>query len=386
MRGVAAGAGEAEALLGLGDHVGQRRGIVALRISGECAQARLGIEDRPGDGGRVTAVDDHRGEAVVAQVLGQPGRTALLHDLGALLDAPTVEDHHRNGQAAVLGAPPARRPVGAALLLERAVAEEGHQALARQRRVHVLQPGEAEVAALGNRAGGVRPGVAAQRHGGQALAIDGVGVEIADQARQPRLAAVVAPALGRRQVTGQRIDRLDGRHAVALPHQPAPGGAAQGIGQQVADEGRHHVQRAAGVALRRRLEVLGGKVGAGKVDAPRIGHVRHHAQRHAGQPVRRREQRMGRPGIGDAALGHQARDLRLQALHGLLAMADRTEARLPPRECVQTITHARCLLSCAWRHSPARSRRRPCSMSMHRASAAALRGERSQTVADSGQV
>ena len=49
----------------------------------------------------------------------------------------------------ILGAPPTRRPVAAALLLERAIAEEHHQALAAQRHVHVLQFREAEITTLG---------------------------------------------------------------------------------------------------------------------------------------------------------------------------------------------------------------------------------------------
>src|SRR5690606_27494470 len=129
----------------------------------------------------------------------------------------------RDRGAAVFGAPPARGPVLAALLLERAVAEEGDQALARERHVHVLQPGEAEVAAFADRAGRVRPGMAAQRHGGPAVGVDRVAVEIGDQPRQAFGAAVVAAALARRDVAGQRVHRLDRGHAVALAHDPAAG-------------------------------------------------------------------------------------------------------------------------------------------------------------------
>src|SRR5690606_12147417 len=67
-----AGAGEAEALFGLGDDVGQARGITPLRVGGEGAQRILGLDDRAGDRRRVAAIDDGRREAVVAHVAGQP--------------------------------------------------------------------------------------------------------------------------------------------------------------------------------------------------------------------------------------------------------------------------------------------------------------------------
>ena len=48
--------------------------------------------------------------------------------------------------------------------------------------------------------------------------------------------------IGQRSSVVARLGRFDRGHTVALAHQPATGVAAQGIGQQVADEGRHHVQ------------------------------------------------------------------------------------------------------------------------------------------------
>ncbi len=59
---------------------------------------------------------------------GGPGGGLALRDLAVL-------DHDRHDQAAVLGAPAARCPVASALFLERAVAEEGDEALAGQRHV-----------------------------------------------------------------------------------------------------------------------------------------------------------------------------------------------------------------------------------------------------------
>src|SRR5690606_16591301 len=94
-------------------------------------------------------------ETAAAQVLDETFQALEGTQLGALLDAAAVGDHHRQGHAAVLGAPPARNPVAAPLLLGGAVGQEGNQGLARQRHVRVLQLGEAQVAALGNAAGGV---------------------------------------------------------------------------------------------------------------------------------------------------------------------------------------------------------------------------------------
>src|SRR5690606_15649951 len=96
--------------------------IAAPGVGGEGTQGILGLDDGACDRHGIPAVHDDGREAVVAKVLGEPGGAALLHDLGPLLDAAAVEDHDRDGEAAILRAPPARRPVAAALLLERAVA------------------------------------------------------------------------------------------------------------------------------------------------------------------------------------------------------------------------------------------------------------------------
>src|SRR5690554_1930133 len=121
MCSVGPGAGETETLLGLGDDVGQGRRITTLRVIGKGLQLVFGHDDGPGKGGWIATVDDHRVEAIMTLVFGQPLGAAFLHYLGALLDAPTVENHHRNRHPAVLGTPPARRPVRATLLLEGAI-------------------------------------------------------------------------------------------------------------------------------------------------------------------------------------------------------------------------------------------------------------------------
>ena len=65
-----------------------------------------------------------------------------------------------------------------ALLLERAVAQEGDEAFARQRRMDVLDLGEAEIAAFRDGAGRARPGMAAERDRCIAVGVDGIGIEI----------------------------------------------------------------------------------------------------------------------------------------------------------------------------------------------------------------
>jgi len=73
--------------------------------------------DAPGDAGRIAPVQRDRVKAVQSQVPVQPPLAALLGDLTALFDAPPVEDDDRADQSAVLGTPPAWRPVAAALFL-----------------------------------------------------------------------------------------------------------------------------------------------------------------------------------------------------------------------------------------------------------------------------
>src|SRR3546814_14486440 len=80
-----------------------------------------------------------------------------------LLDPPAIEDHHGKGKAAIFRAPPARSPIGAALFLERPVAQKGDEALTRQWHMDILHLGKAQIAALGDRAVRVRPGMATKR-------------------------------------------------------------------------------------------------------------------------------------------------------------------------------------------------------------------------------
>lgn len=78
-----------------------------------------------------------------------------------------------------------------------------------------------------------------------------------------------------------------------LPHQPSARVPRQGVGEQVAHESRHHVQRATGMAFGRGLEVVGGQEGTGQVDALGVGHVRDHVHPHTDQAIGRGQQFVG---------------------------------------------------------------------------------------------
>src|SRR3546814_15537498 len=97
--------------------------------------------------------------------------------MAALFDAAPVEDDDRADQSAVHGAPPAWRPVAATLFLERTVAEEGDQAFILERRIHVLQLGNAALAPFHHAPGGVPIDVGAEGRRGRSGRIEWVGME-----------------------------------------------------------------------------------------------------------------------------------------------------------------------------------------------------------------
>ena len=90
-------------------------------------------------------------------------------------------------------------------------------------------------------------------------------------------------------VTYPQVHRIDRRHAVTLTHDPSPRVAAQRIGQQVADVGGDHVQRAAGVSFWYRLEGFGRQGRAIASDATCVGHVRDQPQPGTGKPICRNQ-------------------------------------------------------------------------------------------------
>ena len=203
MRRVGVGAWKAEALDRLGNDIGNRRRVGAGRIGREAFKSPFSLNDGTGDGRRITAIDDEGIEAIELEVVGEPVRTALLRNLGTFLYAPAVEDHDWNWEARIFSAPPPGRPVRAALLFEGPVAQEGDEAFAGQRRMDVLNFGEAEIATLRDGTGGVRTGMTAERDCRSAVGVDGIG----------------AP-LRRRNIPRQRVDRLDRGDRMALSHHP----------------------------------------------------------------------------------------------------------------------------------------------------------------------
>ena len=151
----------------------------------------------PGNAGRIATIQADGFKTVESQVAIEPVVAALLLDLAALFDAAAVEHHDRRHQARVVRAPPARRPVAAALLLECAVAQERDQSLARQRRVHIVQLRKTQVAAFLRAACGVGIDVRAQRRGRPTFGGQLIRVEVTDEPREARLIQAVARRVGR---------------------------------------------------------------------------------------------------------------------------------------------------------------------------------------------
>ena len=127
--------------------------------------------------------------------------------------------------------------------------------------------------------------MAAKRRGGPAVGANGVAVEVRNELGQAGVRAAVPTLLPGRDIAGQRVDRLDRSHAVPLAHDPGPRDAGQGVRQQIADEGRDHVQRAAGMALRQVLEGFRRQGRSGQIHPAYIGHVRHQPHAGARQPI-----------------------------------------------------------------------------------------------------
>src|SRR5262249_11102092 len=140
-------------------------------------------------------------------------------------------------------------------LLEGAVGEEGHQPLARQRHMDVVELREAEVAPLDDAPGGAGVDVATERGGGGAGGGDLGGGEGLGGGGAPRGGGAVAPGVLGAGVAEEEVYGVYGGDAVALAHQPAAGDPGEGVAGEVAHVGGHHVEGAAGVALGVGLEV-----------------------------------------------------------------------------------------------------------------------------------
>ncbi|MCY1403081.1 hypothetical protein D9M71_182480 [compost metagenome] len=327
---------ETEALDGFRDAIGNRQRVAknsAVLFAHPVRQALLHLPQGADEGCRIAAIETQRIDSAAAQMLLEAFQSFMGAQFGALFDAPAVGDHHRQRHATVFRTPPARNPVAAALFFGGAVGEKCHQGFSRQRHVCVLQLGEAQVAALGDPPGGMRIDMTAQWDGDAAVAGLGVAVEVADQAGQPDLSIGIGPRLLRMQVAGQHVERLDRRHAMPLPHEPATGLAGQGIQGEIAGISRHHVQRPAGVPLRLGLEILGLQWLAIHSDATGIGHVRHQPEPGAGQAIQGGEQPIdGRKLALQSGLDQLMSHAKNAGL-GRRAMLKRTTTTQPFREC-----------------------------------------------------
>src|SRR3546814_12295727 len=81
------------------------------------------------------------------------------------------------------------------LFLERPVAQKGDEALTRQWHMDILHLGKAQIAALGDRAGRVRPGMATQRDRCGPIGGDRIGIKVRGEKGEARIASVRAEEL-----------------------------------------------------------------------------------------------------------------------------------------------------------------------------------------------
>src|SRR3546814_1429132 len=121
----------------------------------------------------------------------------------------------------------------------------------------ILHLGKAQIAALGDRAGRVRPGMATKRDRCGPIGGDRIGIKVRGETREAGLASVIASLLRPRDIAGERVHRLDRGDAMALAHQPGARSGAQRVSGEISDERRNHVERPARMAFRRGLESIG---------------------------------------------------------------------------------------------------------------------------------
>ena len=120
MRCIAAGTIEAESLDRLGYSVGDRQRI-AQQTAGFFLdtpnQALLHLPQGADESSRVAPIERDGVKATTAKMLAKPFKPLVSAKLGALFDTPTIGDHDGQRYTAILGTPPARNPVAAALFL-----------------------------------------------------------------------------------------------------------------------------------------------------------------------------------------------------------------------------------------------------------------------------
>jgi len=268
----------------------------------------------------------------LAQVLAEILQALLGPQRRSLLDSPAVGDHHWQRHTAILGPPPAWNPVAAALFFGRTIGQERHQRLAGQRHVGILKLGEAQITAFGNPTGGMRIDMTAQRRQWAAIGGLAITVEVLQQAVDARFAASISLRLLGVQIAGQQVECVDRSHAMALPHQPGSGTAGQRIERQIAGIGRHHVQRAAGMAFGIGLEVVGRQRRAVQVHLLRIGHVHHQPEAGAGNAIDRLQQSIDARQIRLMSCLYQLMGQTEHRRLGLQRVLERPEAATPGGE------------------------------------------------------
>src|SRR3546814_11926317 len=89
------------------------------------------------------------------------------------------------------------------------VAQKGDEALTRQWHMDILHLGKAQIAALGDRAGRVRPGMATKRDRCGPIGGDRIGIKVRGETREAGLASVIASLLRPPDIAGERVPRLD---------------------------------------------------------------------------------------------------------------------------------------------------------------------------------
>src|SRR3546814_19873832 len=118
----------------------------------------------------------------------------------------------------------------------------------------ILHLGKAQIAALGDRAGRVRPGMATKRDRCGPIGGDRIGITVRGETREAGLASVIASLLRPRDLAGELVPRLDRGDAMALAHQPGARSGAQRVSGELSYARRNHVERSPTLAFRRALD------------------------------------------------------------------------------------------------------------------------------------
>src|SRR3546814_14879592 len=103
----------------------------------------------------------------------------------------------------------------------------------------ILHLGKAQIAALGDRAGRVRPGMATKRDRCGPIGGARIGIKVRGETREAGLASVIASLLPPRDIPGERVHRLDRADPMALAHPPGARFGAQPVSVAITDTTPH---------------------------------------------------------------------------------------------------------------------------------------------------